>query len=204
MTARPRVVMMARAPVLGAVKTRLARDVGADAALAFYRDTLATLVTRLHGRAAFTLVLAVTPDAAADDAGLWPPGPARVPQGEGDLGARMRRPLARATPTAPVLVVGSDLPELTAGHVETALAALGAGRHDLVFAPALDGGFWLVGARRPPPDQLFAEVRWSGPHALADSLRSVDGAATVLTALELADVDRGADLRGRAWPVPGN
>jgi hypothetical protein len=193
MTEAGEVVMMARAPVLGEVKTRLARELGAAAALAFYRDTLHALVERLHGRA-FTLVLAVTPDAAVDDVALWPPGPARLRQGGGDLGLRMRRLLARARPDRPVVVVGSDLPDMTADHVEAALAALRAGPPDLLFAPARDGGFWLVGARRPPASQLFAGARWSGPHALADSLASVGGAARVRADLALADVDTAADL----------
>lgn len=200
MTPMAEVVMMARAPLPGTVKTRLAREIGDAAALDFYRRTLGELVARLHDRPGFRLVLAVTPDASAAEPTLWPAGPVREPQGDGDLGARMHRRLARAAPERPVLVIGSDLPDLTAGHVAAARARLLAAPHDLVFAPARDGGFWLVGARRPPPVGLFALVRWSTAHALADSLASVGGAALVLRDLELADVDEAADL---AAPTSG-
>ena len=56
-----------------------------------------------------------------------------------------------------------------ARHIAAAFRLLG--RHDLVFGPAEDGGFWLVGARRRPRlPPLFGQVRWSSPHALADTL----------------------------------
>src|SRR6185437_6174437 len=99
---------------------------------------------------------------------VWPARATIEPQGAGDLGTRMRRALA-ACPPGPAMLIGADIPRLTARHIADAFRLLG--RHDLVFGPAEDGGFWLVGARHPqhlPP--LFEQVRWSSPHALADTL----------------------------------
>jgi glycosyltransferase A (GT-A) superfamily protein (DUF2064 family) len=90
-----------------------------------------------------------------------------------------------------VVLVGSDIPALSARHIAAAFAALG--RCDLVFGPATDGGYWLVGARDGAMARgLFRTVRWSGPQALADTLANARGRrVTLLEAL--ADVDDAAD-----------
>ena len=70
------------------------------------------------------------------------------------------------------------------------------GRHDIVFGPAEDGGFWLVGARRSPRlPPLFGAVRWSGPHALADALANLPRRVSVGFAARLEDVDDAEGLR---------
>jgi glycosyltransferase A (GT-A) superfamily protein (DUF2064 family) len=110
-----------------------------------------------------------------------------MPQGGGDLGVRMRRALAACGP-GPVVLVGSDILGLTAPHIAAAFRLLG--RHDIVFGPARDGGFWLVGCRHWPPD--FGEVRWSSRHALADTLANLPESLSAGFAATLADVDDGA------------
>jgi hypothetical protein len=91
-----------------------------------------------------------------------------------------------------VVIVGSDIPDLKAAHIAEAFRLLGP--HDLVFGPAEDGGYWLVGAhgRSRMPD-LFSGVRWSTEHALADTLRNARGSVGMLG--KLADVDTEADWR---------
>ena len=190
----PTVVVFAKAPVAGTVKTRLARSIGTAAATDFYRSTLATTVARLRGRAGWSTVLAVTPDSSAAEDALWPGGVARIGQGDGDLGVRMRAWLDRATPDAPVLVVGSDIPEMTADHVAAGFRAIRATPGGLVFGPAQDGGFWLVGTDRPPPPGVFDTVRWSSPHALSDTLANL-GAAPVALVDRLHDIDEVDDYR---------
>lgn len=189
-------VIYAREPRLGAVKRRLGRDIGAAAAAGFYRRTLRDVLWRLGRDARWRTWLAVTPDKAVDKGGMWPapPGTSLVGQGAGDLGARMARTLA-ILPPGPVLIVGSDIPEVTCGDIAHAFAALG--RHDLVFGPADDGGYWLVGARRRPilPAGLFEHVRWSSKHALADTLANVPAGCSVAMADTLADVDDGDGWR---------
>jgi rSAM/selenodomain-associated transferase 1 len=186
-------VVFARAPALGTGKRRLARDMGDLAALRFERLMLARLLRRLGRDRRWRLRLAVTPDRARFRSRLWPRGVPIAGQGDGDLGERMRRALA-ACPPGPAVLVGTDIPALRPHHIADAFRRLG--NHDLVFGPAADGGFWLVGARRSaclPP--LFGQVRWSSPHALDDTLANLPPRVSVGFAPTLQDVDDGASFR---------
>ena len=188
--------MFARRPQLGAVKRRLAADIGTVAAHGFYRRTLHDVAWRLGRDPRWKTWLAVTPDSAAGAPGLWPVPPAIsiIGQGVGDLGVRMARPLLEFPP-GPVVIVGSDIPEVEVGDVAAAFDALG--NNDLVFGPAVDGGYWLVGARCRPvvPVNLFANVRWSSERALADTLANVPPKYRVAMVSEHSDVDDGAAWR---------
>jgi rSAM/selenodomain-associated transferase 1 len=190
---RGHLVIFARTPRRGAVKRRLAADIGDGPALAFYRQTLNNVTRRLGADPRWRTWLAVTPDGDAMRPGLWPavPGVRVIPQGSGDLGVRMARPMAEL-PSGPVMIVGTDIPDITRGHIADGFAALG--NHDFVFGPAADGGYWLVGARRRPtfPAGLFRDVRWSTEHALADTLAGLPRGARVAMLDELDDVDDGA------------
>lgn len=191
-------VLFARAPRRGTVKRRLAADIGPDAALAFYRRALNDVVWRLGRDPRWTTWLSVTPDTDASNGALWPrvPGVCRMAQGGGDLGARMARPI-RELPPGPVVIVGSDIPDVTRDHIAAAFASLGT--HDAVFGPASDGGYWLVGARRRPmvPRDLFKDVRWSSAHALDDTLAGLPRHFCVGRIGTLDDIDTGTDFA--AW-----
>ena len=176
---RPTLILFARAPRLGAGKSRLARDIGAAAALRFERAMLALSRRRLGRDRRWRLVLAITPDREAQRLGA-------LPQERGDLGERMRRAMAACGP-GPVVLVGSDIPRLTAAHIAEAFALLC--RHDIVLGPATDGGFWLVGARHRMPS--FGKVRWSSRHALGDVLANLPRRLSVGFAATLDDVDDG-------------
>jgi uncharacterized protein len=92
------------------------------------------------------------------------------------------------------VLIGTDIPALGPHHIAEAFRLLG--RHDVVFGPAMDGGFWLVGARRSPClPPLFSAVRWSGPHALEDVLANLPRQVSVGFAARLEDVDDGASFR---------
>jgi rSAM/selenodomain-associated transferase 1 len=188
-----RLVLFVRAPQLGRGKRRLAREIGDVATVRFERLMLALLLRRLAADRRWRLRIAVTPDIARHQARHWRRGAEVTGQGEGDLGIRMRRALA-ACPPGPIVLVGGDIPALAAGHVAGAFRLLG--RHDLVFGPAEDGGFWLVGARRSPRlPPLFERVRWSGPYALADTLAGLPSGVTVGFVDRLEDVDDGDAYR---------
>jgi uncharacterized protein len=191
--ARRSLVLFVRAPRWGSGKRRLARDIGDAAALRFERAMLGLLLRRLARDGRWQLRLAVTPDRARCRARLWPRGVPVAAQGAGDLGVRMRRALATCPP-GPAVLVGSDIPALAAHHVADAFRLLG--HHDLVFGPAQDGGFWLVGARRCPRlPPLFGPARWSGRYTLADVLDNLPPRFSVGFAARLEDVDNGPSYR---------
>jgi hypothetical protein len=157
------VCVFAKPPLPGAVKTRLARGVGArraaQLALAFFHDTWATVGALPWAR---PILASTTPDLSAfalgGDVEVWL-------QGTGDLGARMERVLERGIAEAGrALVIGTDIPGLPAGHLEEAQAALA--RHEAVIGPAEDGGFYLLGLSRITPG-LLADLPWSAPDTRA-------------------------------------
>jgi rSAM/selenodomain-associated transferase 1 len=180
------VIVFARAPRLGAVKRRLARDIGDRAALRFHAATMTRLVRALAAERRFRTIVAVTPDRARV---LLPVQ--RVTQGGGDLGIRMHRAFRRF-PKGRVAIVGCDIPDAGPGDLLAAFRALG--RADAVFGPAMDGGFWLVGMGPRRPARPFARVRWSSADALADTLANFAGRRVALLRT-LQDVDTGEDLR---------
>ena len=184
-------VIMVKEPRPGRVKTRLGRDIGLINATWWFRHQVRALLRRLQDPR-WRITLAVAPDHAGLQSRVWPAHLPRIPQGRGDLGARMARVLHHA-PTGPVCIIGADIPGITPAHIARAFAALG--QHEAVFGPAPDGGYWLIGMKRSaalPPD-ILRNVRWSGPHALSDSINSLGGIRVALTD-ELQDVDTAADL----------
>jgi uncharacterized protein len=192
MSLKSHVVVFAKAPRLGAVKTRLARDIGAMEALRFYRNNLNALVRRLSRDRRWQTWLAVTPDGSAQSEGLWPKDVPRLAQGPGDLGERMQR-VMNHMPPGPVVLVGSDIPGIQPQHVARAFGELG--KRNSVLGPTPDGGYWLVGMKRHPTvPQLFDYVRWSSGFELQDTVGNAKGAVGFVETL--TDVDTGADLIG--------
>ncbi len=193
---RQTLIVMLKEPRAGRVKTRLGRDIGMVGAAWWFRHQSASLVRRLRDPR-WQIVLAVAPDRAGMLSRCWPGDLARMPQGRGDIGQRMARAIRRV-PVGRACLVGADIPDLSRVHVARAFAALGAS--DMVFGPAVDGGFWLVGARHPRalPVGIFNAVRWSGPHTLGDAVASASGARVALVDV-LADVDRVEDLPAAPW-----
>jgi rSAM/selenodomain-associated transferase 2/rSAM/selenodomain-associated transferase 1 len=190
------VAILAKAAVPGLAKTRLIPALGAAGAARAQRGfALQTLAT---ARAASTgpVALWCAPDVhhrffAALRARH---GVACIPQPGGDLGVRMRMAMnlhfARA-PRLPLLIVGTDCPALTPAHLQQAADALQ--HNDAVLIPAEDGGYVLIGLRRPLP-QVFADITWSTPQVLAQTrerLQAIGASWHELTTLW--DVDEPAD-----------
>jgi uncharacterized protein len=197
---RRTLILFVRVPALGAGKRRLAREIGDVAAVRFERLMIALLLRRLATDRRWRLLIAVTPDNARRRSRRWHRRIEAVGQGAGDLGIRMGRAL-RACPAGPVMLVGADIPALDACRVWATFRRLGA--HDVVFGPAEDGGFWLVGARRPRQlPALFEKVRWSGPDALADTLAGLPPRITVGFVERLEDIDD-AEAYRRLAPTRG-
>jgi rSAM/selenodomain-associated transferase 1 len=188
-------VVMVRAPRLGTVKTRLAAELGDDRALAIHRAMTERVVGAV-GAAPCALTVAYTPsDAGAEMRGWLGDRFHFVSQHGTGLGERMTAAIeARLRAGARrVIVIGTDCPTLDADTVTEALAALET--HDVVFGPASDGGYYLVGVRAPQR-AIFDRVPWSSEHTLAVSLvRAADAGLTVALLDEMRDVDTADDWR---------
>lgn len=187
-----RLILFLKAPRPGFVKTRLASALGPEAACAAHRRLLEELLPRLANLPEVELRFA--PDDARPEIAPWlRPGWTAVPQGSGDLGARLTRATreAFAAGAARVVVIGSDCPRVTADDIQSAWAALG--EHDVVLGPAKDGGYWLVALRRPEP-RLFEDITWSTGAVLAQTQTQARAAGLSVKLLrELSDVDTPED-----------
>jgi len=179
---RGSLILFARTPRLGGVKRRLAAAIGRRAALRFHRINTDRLIRRLGRDRRWRTLLAVTPGPWR-----WPAHPPRIAQRGHDLGARMANALA-AAPAGPVVLVGSDIPDITPDCIARAIRGLG--RADAVFGPAHDGGYWLVGVRnRGLLRRLFRDVRWSSEHALSDTIANLPAGRRHVLVDRLQDVD---------------
>lgn len=188
-------LIMAKAPLPGAVKTRLCPPLtpglAADLYRAFLRDTLAT------GASLPATALGVVHPPTTDDGALralLPPGATLWPQRGRGLAAGLGGAFARgfAEGYRRVLIVSSDSPTLPAAVLTAAFAALA--DHDLVLGPTLDGGYYLIGLQEPQP-RLFEEIAWSTAVVYAQTLaRAAERGLRVRATPEWPDVDTIADL----------
>jgi glycosyltransferase A (GT-A) superfamily protein (DUF2064 family) len=189
---RQRLVVMVKEPHPGRVKTRLGRDIGMTTAAFWFRHQALGLLRRISDPR-WSISLAVSPDFEGLASRIWPAHLPRIPQGRGNLGARMKRQLVNSD--VPTLIIGADIPGIRRQDIAHCFHLLAA--KDFVFGPAPDGGYWAVGAHRlgrPLPIRLFDHVRWSTEFALSDSLASLGGASYALADM-LDDVDTLHDLQ---------
>ncbi len=195
-SARPVVVVMVKAPMPGTVKTRLSPPLSpADAArlaAAFAQDTVAGL-----RRIAPALLIAYAPaEGHAALEHLLSPGLLWTAQRGQDLGERMEAALAdaHAHGFGPLIVVGTDSPTLPLAFVLEAVSALRSKQADVVLGPTDDGGYSLIGVRRPAPG-LFDTVAWSTPLAYAQTAANAERLGLRLHVLPpWYDIDTADDL----------
>ncbi|MGI9481402.1 MAG: TIGR04282 family arsenosugar biosynthesis glycosyltransferase [Hyphomicrobiales bacterium] len=163
-------VIMAKAPQAGLVKTRLAREIGTAEALRTYRAMLGETVRNLGRDERWQTWLAVAPDISAFS-NLWPPYVGLIRQGGGNLGDKMQR-IFDCLPPGPAIIIGSDIPRVKPGEIAQGFKTLG--NCEAVLGPAPDGGYWLIGlSRRIRVERPFSGVRWSSAHARADTLANL-------------------------------
>jgi rSAM/selenodomain-associated transferase 1 len=192
-TERAAVAVVAKEPVAGLAKTRLAPALGPDGAAAvaaaMLADTLAVVA-----RVAAEPWLCFTPAGARERLAAQASGFRLLPQSGGDLGDRLAACAAalRAAGAERVAIVGADTPHLPAAWYEAALALLD--RVDVVLGPALDGGYYLVAAKAPPPE-LFVGVPMGTGLVLGETLRRAQRRGLRVALLPpLRDLDRVEDL----------
>lgn len=187
-------LVFARAPRPGAVKTRLARTLGDERAATLYRRMGRVVIGQVADAPA-TVTVCFTPGGAEEEIRQWlGPGAARYwPQGSGDLGVRMSRMFDRAFESSSrVIVIGTDAPAVDDGTIRRALQGLDSA--DVVLGPSRDGGYYLLGLSRPRPE-LFKGIRWSTGSVTGETLLRARAAGLDVTLLEVeTDIDTAADL----------
>jgi rSAM/selenodomain-associated transferase 1 len=204
-------VLFAKAPVLGAVKTRIAADRGEKDALALYTAFLLDIAEMAGAwRAERVAVdqnrrLAIYAAPDADDPILAEvarrSGARTETQVEGDQSTKLRAcfeaEFQRGART--VCVIGADTPTLPVHMIDEAFRALLWER--VVLGPTFDGGYWLVGSQRRAPE-MFNDIPWATPAVLVRSLAKLRGLGIEPHLLPFwYDVDEVSDLERLAWHV---
>ncbi|GAA2396534.1 TIGR04282 family arsenosugar biosynthesis glycosyltransferase [Dactylosporangium salmoneum] len=194
--ARIQLVLLAKAPVPGRVKTRLCPPWTPVQAAALAAAAIADTVEALAAApaAARTLV--------ADGGLAAPPGWGRVPQRGDGLGERLAAAYAdTARPGLATLLVGMDTPQLGVGHLVAAAAALAGA--DAVLGPAEDGGWWTLALRDPAAAAVLAAVPMSTPDTFERTRAALAGLGLrVAVTATLRDVDTAADAYAAAAARP--
>lgn len=176
-TCNRQLIVMARWPAPGRCKRRLAQELGAARAAQIQaRLTVHTLAAAREARQGHGLELVLAVEGLGSRAARrW--GQAHgadrtVLQGRGVLGLRMQRQFQRAARegASQMVLIGSDLPQLEASDLSAAFTVLGQRRG--VLGPALDGGYWLIGLRRPEPE-LLAGIDWGSALVLEQTVAAM-------------------------------
>lgn len=189
------IVVMAREPRSGAVKTRLARAIGDERAAALYEAFLRDTIATCAGTSADVIISFANdaPRSAAFFARIAPSLTA-VPQPNGDFGARLSAGIAAgfAAGHTRVAVVGSDIPHMASGWIDDAFALLDDA--DMALGPAHDGGYYLMALRQPEP-RLFRGIDWSSGREFAQTLTRARECGLRVALVETTfDIDNEADL----------
>lgn len=194
------VLLFARAPYVGRVKTRLAEEVGPARALAAYRVMGRRVADAVATR--FPLTVWYTPPDAGSAMHDWLGTHRYRPQSPGDLGARLAGAVAAhfAEGDGPVIAIGADAPSVNADVVSEAVRALEAA--DVALGPCPDGGYYLIGLRAAVPE-AFADIPWGGPEVMRVTIaRCHEAGRTVALLAERRDVDTAEDLAAEGVAVP--
>ena len=191
-----RIIIFAKAPQPGAVKTRLIGALGAEGAASLARTMLSHTLQQALAAGVDGIELCMSP-APADPA--WngislPDGVECTAQGDGDLGERMDRAVQRVLSLhrGPVLLIGTDCPTLGSDVLRHAAQQLA--EHDAVLLPASDGGYVLIGLQAPCPE-IFAQMVWSTSSVATETLKRLAAVSLrVWLGPTFHDIDEAADL----------
>jgi rSAM/selenodomain-associated transferase 1 len=190
-------VVVAKAPVPGEVKTRLVPQFSYEEAAGLYRRFLQDRMMTMKALKGLDLAIAYTPADAGD---MFVPfsqnGIGLFPQKGGDLGERLNNIFLDklAGGYNAVSIIDSDTPDLPPWIIQESFRRLLSGQFDVVLGPCHDGGYYLIGMRKPHPD-LFEDIPWSTETVLSDTLERAGkrGVKTDLL-LQWNDLDTFEDL----------
>lgn len=189
------IIIMCKTPIAGAVKTRLtpflSAEQAAELAVCFAQDTVAKAQVVCPN-----VIVAYTPDNGKyllerilSENLLW------SAQKGNDLGERMHNAFVFNKNYTPLVMIGTDSPNLPPRYIEQAFAALSENRADVVLGETEDGGYYLVGVNKPDA-RIFADVEWSSPRTFEKTAKNIENLDLKLEILPVwYDVDLPEDLQ---------
>jgi rSAM/selenodomain-associated transferase 1 len=190
------VVIMAKQPQPGAVKTRLCPPLSAQAAAALYRAFLLDKIAQVGGLQSASPVIAYTPHAARHYFADIAPQFLLVPQHGDGLGARLVNTFAQlfAAGYTGVLAIDSDTPTLPTAFLQQAVERIALPRYDVVLGPSADGGYYLIGLRALHRE-LFDDMPWSTAAVMAETRQRATTKGLTVTELPTwFDIDTPEEL----------
>jgi rSAM/selenodomain-associated transferase 1 len=191
------VVVFAKAPRPGGVKTRLCPPLSAAAAARLYRCFVLDVLDRVRALDGITPAVAYAPRRGRRFFAAVRPRMLLIPQAGADLGARMAGVFQRLFERGfeAVVLIGADSPTLPPAYLRRAILAVHRADLDGVIGPSEDGGYYLIGLRRPCPE-LFSGIAWSTGRVLAQTRARARRAGRRFRVLPTwYDVDTARDLR---------
>ncbi len=193
---RQALVMMAKAPRAGDVKTRLCPPLSHETAAALYRGFLLDTTTKIATLQRVQPVISYAPASAGAFFASLVPDWMSLPQSGQDLGDRMSNCFSQlfARGYDHVLLTGSDLPTLPLSIFQQAVQLAASSCADIILGPSEDGGYYLIGLRRPCP-ALFRAMTWSTPDVLGETVgRATDLGLRIAYLPTWYDIDTPTDL----------
>lgn len=187
-------LIFAKYPEPGRVKTRLARSIGPERAALLYQEMVETVVAKTAPtNGEYRRTVYFDPPERRSDFEKWFCSLTMKSQCEGDLGSRMRTAIAESLQAGAdrSVLIGSDCPAVNRELIVEAFRKLADA--DLVIGPASDGGYYLIGMKAV--HDVFAGIPWSTGRVFAETIRRIMKAGLTVSLLPiLADVDQASDL----------
>jgi len=180
-------IIFARRPEISVGKSRLKNKIGRALGASFYYNNLLKTIVKINADKRINLKLCITPDSAIQD---WPksifPRIKRLPQGTGDIGEKMGRVFSKSQKKT--IIIGSDIPDISSKIILNAWKKLYSS--NIVFGPAEDGGFWLIGISQSKKIKgLFNNINWSQKNTLEQVKNNIHPAKKISFVTTLKDVD---------------
>ena len=194
--ARIGIVIMAKMPQAGEVKTRLCPPLTPEEAARLYRCFLLDKIAQVRTLRAASPVIAYTPLEGRSLFEALAPGFVLVPQQGADLGARLANCFAQLFEAGytGVLAIDSDTPTLPVAFLQQAVDLMATPQTEVVLGPSEDGGYYLIGLRHLHRE-LFEDIAWSTASVLPETLRRAEARGLKVTCLpSWFDVDTPADI----------
>ena len=187
-------ILMTRVPKAGATKTRLMPELNGEECVAFHEACLMDLVDNMISKIEAAIYIFYTGEPTEEFVHLFPKEVKLIPQSGADLGERMAEAFCQTLQVHECAVmIGSDIPNLDKNDLEKAFISLENGE-DLVFGPALDGGYYLIGMHSFHPE-LFTRITWGGEQVLNQTLERVERKGLTYHLLRnIQDIDTFEDL----------